>query len=132
MSNADNRIVQKIWSYCRVLRDEGLSYQDDLEHLTSLLYLTVEVGAGPVDEARRPRCARLSTPRCIPYHPRAKRLRVNASRNRRSRRESVRAVDVQPRARERRSYFGPHSEHRIPTRNATGIGRVALGNRPCR
>jgi hypothetical protein len=30
MSEAANRIVQKLWSYCHVLRDEGLSYQDYL------------------------------------------------------------------------------------------------------
>ena len=39
MSNAANRIVQKLWSYCNVLRDDGLSYQDYLEQLTFLLFL---------------------------------------------------------------------------------------------
>ena len=39
MSNAANRIVQKLWSYCQVLRDDGLSYQDYLEQLTFLLFL---------------------------------------------------------------------------------------------
>ena len=38
MSEA-NRIVQKLWSYCNVLRDDGLSYQDYLEQLTFLLFL---------------------------------------------------------------------------------------------
>lgn len=38
MSDA-NRIVQKLWSYCNVLRDDGLSYQDYLEQLTFLLFL---------------------------------------------------------------------------------------------
>jgi type I restriction enzyme M protein len=33
------RIVQKLWSYCTVLRDDGLSYQDYLEQLTTLLFL---------------------------------------------------------------------------------------------
>jgi type I restriction enzyme M protein len=32
-------IVQKLWSYCTVLRDDGLSYQDYLEQLTTLLFL---------------------------------------------------------------------------------------------
>jgi type I restriction enzyme M protein len=32
-------IVQKLWNYCNVLRDDGLSYQDYLEQLTSLLFL---------------------------------------------------------------------------------------------
>lgn len=39
MSDAANRIVQKLWSYCQVLRDDGLSYQDYLEQLTFLLFL---------------------------------------------------------------------------------------------
>ena len=34
-----NHIVQKLWSYCHVLRDDGLSYQDYLEQLTFLLFL---------------------------------------------------------------------------------------------
>ena len=39
MTDAANRIVQKLWSYCHVLRDDGLSYQDYLEQLTFLLFL---------------------------------------------------------------------------------------------
>src|SRR5437016_5778607 len=39
MSDTSNRIVQKLWSYCNVLRDDGLSYQDYLEQLTFLLFL---------------------------------------------------------------------------------------------
>ena len=38
MSEA-NRIVNKLWSYCNVLRDDGLSYGDYLEQLTWLLFL---------------------------------------------------------------------------------------------
>jgi type I restriction enzyme M protein len=41
MSDAANRIVQKLWSYCQVLRDDGLSYQDYLEQLTFLLFLKI-------------------------------------------------------------------------------------------
>ena len=37
--DTSNRIVQKLWSYCNVLRDDGLSYQDYLEQLTFLLFL---------------------------------------------------------------------------------------------
>src|SRR5690606_23682764 len=33
------RLVNKLWSYCNVLRDDGLSYQDYLEQLTTLLFL---------------------------------------------------------------------------------------------
>ena len=39
MSDAANRIVRKLWSYCHVLRDDCLSYQDYLEQLTFLLFL---------------------------------------------------------------------------------------------
>ena len=39
MTSDSNRIVQKLWSYCNVLRDDGLSYQDYLEQLTMLLFL---------------------------------------------------------------------------------------------
>jgi len=34
-----NRIVQKLWSYCTVLRGDGLSYRDYLEQLSVLLLL---------------------------------------------------------------------------------------------
>lgn len=33
------QIVQKLWNYCRVLRDDGLSYMDYVEQLTYLLFL---------------------------------------------------------------------------------------------
>jgi len=39
VTDVSNRIVQKLWSYCNVLRDDGLSYQDYLEQLTFLLFL---------------------------------------------------------------------------------------------
>ena len=39
MSNTSSQIVQKLWNYCNVLRDDGLSYQDYLEQLTFLLFL---------------------------------------------------------------------------------------------
>src|SRR5205823_9090406 len=32
-------IVQKLWNYCHILRDDGLSYQDYIEQLTFLLFL---------------------------------------------------------------------------------------------
>jgi type I restriction enzyme M protein len=39
MTDRSDRIVAKLWSYCQVLRDDGLSYQDYLEQLTFLLFL---------------------------------------------------------------------------------------------
>src|SRR5262245_2445802 len=39
MSTPSSQIVQKLWSYCNVLRDDGLSYADYVEQLTYLLFL---------------------------------------------------------------------------------------------
>ncbi len=33
-----NGIVQKLWNYCNILRDDGLSYQNYIEQLTFLLF----------------------------------------------------------------------------------------------
>jgi type I restriction enzyme M protein len=41
-------IVSKVWSYCNVLRDDGVSYGDYLEQLTYLLFLKM------ADEFNRP------------------------------------------------------------------------------
>ena len=38
MSNP-NALVQKLWNYCNILRDDGLSYGDYVEQLTFLLFL---------------------------------------------------------------------------------------------
>ncbi len=48
MSADASRIVNKLWSYCNVLRDDGLSYGDYLEQLTYLLFLKM------ADEQTRP------------------------------------------------------------------------------
>src|SRR5215203_2499236 len=37
--NHSQRIVQKLWNYCNLLRDDGLSYGDYVEQLTYLLFL---------------------------------------------------------------------------------------------
>ena len=37
--NGSQQIVQKLWNYCNVLRDDGLSYGDYVEQLTFLLFL---------------------------------------------------------------------------------------------
>ena len=39
MSNQSATIVQRLWNYCNVLRDEGVSYGDNVEQLTYLLFL---------------------------------------------------------------------------------------------
>src|SRR5476651_2414118 len=33
------QLVQKLWNYCDILRDDGLSYGDYVEQLTFLLFL---------------------------------------------------------------------------------------------
>ena len=39
MTNQSSAIVQKVWNYCNVLRDDGVSYGDYVEQLTYLLFL---------------------------------------------------------------------------------------------
>jgi type I restriction enzyme M protein len=45
---SSNGLVQRLWNYCNVLRDDGLSYGDYLEQLTYLLFLKM------ADEQARP------------------------------------------------------------------------------
>ena len=39
MANQSATIVQRLWNYCNVLRDDGVSYGDYVEQLTYLLFL---------------------------------------------------------------------------------------------
>ena len=39
MSSQSSTIVQRLWNYCNVLRDDGVSYGDYVEQLTYLLFL---------------------------------------------------------------------------------------------
>ncbi len=39
MANDSSQIVQRLWNYCNVLRDDGVSYGDYVEQLTYLLFL---------------------------------------------------------------------------------------------
>ena len=65
-------IGQKLWNYCNVLRDAGLSYGDYLEQLTFLLFLKMmhERSQPPFTAAARlpvsshPRRLRLAQPAC--------------------------------------------------------------------
>lgn len=38
MTDHSQQIVQKLWNYCNVLRDDGMSYGDYVEQLTYLLF----------------------------------------------------------------------------------------------
>ena len=42
------QLVAKLWNYCNILRDDGLSYGDYVEQLTFLLFLKM------ADEQSRP------------------------------------------------------------------------------
>ncbi len=45
---SSSQLVQKLWNYCSILRDDGLSYGDYVEQLTFLLFLKM------ADEQSRP------------------------------------------------------------------------------
>ena len=48
MPDHSTQLVQKLWNYCNILRDDGLSYGDYVEQLTFLLFLKM------ADEQSRP------------------------------------------------------------------------------
>lgn len=54
MTKESNSLVQKLWSYCNILRDDGLSYPDYVEQLTYLLFLKMadeQAQASPVSKS---------------------------------------------------------------------------------
>ena len=55
MSNESSSIVQRLWNYCNVLRDDGVSYGDYVGQLTYLLFLKM------ADEQTKPPFKRPST-----------------------------------------------------------------------
>jgi type I restriction enzyme M protein len=50
MSNSA-QLVQKLWNYCNVLRDDGMSYGDYVEQLTFLLFLKMDNERHETDKA---------------------------------------------------------------------------------
>src|SRR5438552_8020359 len=48
MGDHSTQLVQELWNYCNILRDDGLSYGDYVEQLTFLLFLQM------ADEQTRP------------------------------------------------------------------------------
>jgi type I restriction enzyme M protein len=54
MSNGSSAVVQKLWNYCNILRDDGLSYGDYVEQLTFLLFLKMADERRKIDPRRAP------------------------------------------------------------------------------
>jgi type I restriction enzyme M protein len=52
MNDISETIIQRLWSYCSVLRDDGVSYSDYVEQLTYLLFLKMadEQTKPPIDQ----------------------------------------------------------------------------------
>ena len=59
MASAASNLVNKVWNYCHLLRDDGVSYGDYVEQLTYLPFLKMDY------ERTRPPYRRKST---IPEH----------------------------------------------------------------
>ena len=55
-------LVQKLWNYCNVLRDDGMSYGDYVEQLTYLLFLKMADERAPAAQPAEsdPRAVRLA------------------------------------------------------------------------
>jgi len=53
-------LVQKLWNYCNVLRDDGMSYGDYVEQLTYLLFLKM------ADERSKPPFSQSGQPSLVP------------------------------------------------------------------
>ena len=53
MNTTTNSLVQKLWNYCNVLRDDGMRYGDYVEQLTYMLFLKMadERSAPPYNQA---------------------------------------------------------------------------------
>ena len=84
--STQNGLVQRLWNYCNVLRDDGLSYGDYLEQLTYLLFLKMadEQTKPPFDASGvRPGGPRLAEP------ARARRRRARGPLPARPRRSSA-------------------------------------------
>jgi type I restriction enzyme M protein len=55
MPNGSSAVVQKLWNYCNILRDDGLSYGDYVEQLTYLLFLKMADERKDLDPKRAPK-----------------------------------------------------------------------------
>ncbi|MCL5958170.1 MAG: type I restriction-modification system subunit M N-terminal domain-containing protein, partial [Chloroflexi bacterium] len=58
MANDSTAVIQRLWNFCNVLRDDGVSYGDYVEQLTYLLFLKM------ADERTKPP---LNEPSSIPH-----------------------------------------------------------------
>lgn len=73
VSDSASTLVRKLWHYCNVLRDDGLSYPDYVEQLTYLLFLKMaDEQGGPVpDSVGWKSFARLDAPQMQRQYARA-------------------------------------------------------------
>ena len=62
MGSSSNQLIQKLWNYCSILRDDGLSYGDYVEQLTFLLFLKM------ADEQSRLRGTPSAIPACFGWN----------------------------------------------------------------
>jgi type I restriction enzyme M protein len=62
--SSPSALVQKLWNYCNILRDDGLSYGDYVEQLTFLLFLKMadEQATAPYLSAEKRRDAASTLP----------------------------------------------------------------------
>jgi type I restriction enzyme M protein len=82
MGNESSGIVQKLWNYCNVLRDDGVSYGDYVEQLTYLLFLKMadeqtkppfskilpaEMAGKPIEMAGKPADGRQAIPKGLDW-----------------------------------------------------------------
>jgi hypothetical protein len=72
MANDPNQIVQKLWNYCNVLRDDGMSYGDYVEAapahpcargIRTSLFSTATVLAVPLERRQVGQAAMMRCPR---------------------------------------------------------------------
>ncbi len=50
MANPSTQLIQKLWNYCNILRDDGLSHGGYVEQLTFLLFLKMAESRPPFNK----------------------------------------------------------------------------------
>jgi type I restriction-modification system DNA methylase subunit len=65
MSSPASNLVNKVWNYCNLLRDDGVSYGDYVEQLTYLLFLKMDYERTRTLQLSRLRSSKICKPRSI-------------------------------------------------------------------